>query len=161
VAVASRSGTGNKTSNGYLSLKADFTDPNSIPSLFDAVKTEFQTFPSIVIYNAATLTAPPEKDSVLSIPAQSVASDLNVNTISPYVAAQQAVKGWETLSKDIKKTFIYTGNSANVAIIPVPMFLNLGIGKSASAFWIGVADGAYSAKGYRYVLDQPNLDSLP
>jgi NAD(P)-dependent dehydrogenase (short-subunit alcohol dehydrogenase family) len=149
VAVVSRSGSGSKTANGFLSLKADFTKPDSIPALFDAVKTEFHTAPSVVIYNAAALTNPPDKDSVLSISADSVASDLNVNTISPYVAAQQAVSGWATLPKETKKTFIYTGNITNVSIVPMPMMLDLGMGKAASAFWIGVADATYSGRGFR------------
>ncbi|KAJ8098114.1 hypothetical protein POJ06DRAFT_200426 [Lipomyces tetrasporus] len=150
VAVASRSGTGTKTAKGFLSLKADFTMPDSIPALFDAVKTEFHAAPSVVVYNAATLTPPPDKDSVLSVSAESVASDLNVNTVSPYVAAQQALRGWETLSQETKKTFIYTGNIMNVSVVPMPLFLNLGIGKSASAFWIGLADASYSAQGFRF-----------
>jgi NAD(P)-dependent dehydrogenase (short-subunit alcohol dehydrogenase family) len=149
VAVASRSGSGTKTAKGFLSLKADFTKPDSIPALFDAVKTEFHTSPSVVVYNAAALTNPPDKDSALSISAESVALDLNVNTISPYVAAQQAVSGWETLPKDPKKTFIYTGNITNVSILPMPLMLDLGMGKSASAYWIGVADATYSARGFR------------
>lgn len=151
VAVASRQGTGAKTDKGYLSLNADFTKPDSIPALFDAVKTEFHVAPNIIVYNAAALTPPPDEDSALSISAEKVASDLSVNTISPYVAAQQAIRGWETLSKETKKTFIYTGNMLNHLILPVPMMLNLGVGKSASAYWIGVADTTYSAKGYRCV----------
>lgn len=143
VAVASRKGTGTKTAEGYLSVQADFTKPDSIPAVFDAVKTEFHTSPTVVIYNAAALTPPPDKDSIFSIPAGNVASDLNVNTVSPYVAAQQAVKGWETLPQGTKTTFIYTGNIMNVSIVPMPLMLDLGMGKSASAFWIGVADVTY------------------
>jgi hypothetical protein len=105
VAVASRSGSGTKTAKGFLSLKADFAKPDSIPALFDAVKKEFHASPSVVVYNAAALKNPPDKDSVLSVLADRVALDLNVNTISPYVAAQQAVNGWETLPKETKKTF--------------------------------------------------------
>ncbi|KAI1179917.1 NAD(P)-binding protein [Nemania sp. FL0916] len=150
VAVTSRSGTGKTTSEGYLSLQADLTKPESIPALFAAVKAEFHSTPSAVIYNAAALTAPPEKESALSIPTESVTADLNVNTVSPYVAAQQAVAGWAELPKDVKKTFIYTGNALNTLVIPVPLFTNLGMGKAASAFWIGVADGTYSAQGYRF-----------
>ncbi|KAI1144309.1 hypothetical protein F5Y05DRAFT_407706 [Hypoxylon sp. FL0543] len=150
VAVASRSGSGTKTAEGVLSLKADFANPDSVPALFDAVKAEFQSFPNVVVYNAASITPPPDKDSVLSIPAESVASDLNINTISPYVAAQQAIRGWETLPKETKKSFIYTGNILNVSILPLPHYLNLGMGKSASAFWIGVADASYSARKFRF-----------
>jgi NAD(P)-dependent dehydrogenase (short-subunit alcohol dehydrogenase family) len=139
VAIASRKGTGSTNEKGFLSLKADFTKPDSVPALFDAVKTEFQTFPSVVIYNAAALTPPPDKESVLSIAGENVALDLNVNTVSPYVAAQQAIRGWKTLPKETKKTFIYTGNISNVSIVPMPMTIDLGMGKAASAYWIGVA----------------------
>jgi NAD(P)-dependent dehydrogenase (short-subunit alcohol dehydrogenase family) len=149
VAVASRSGSGTKTPNSFFSFKADFAKPDSIPAIFEAVKNEFHAAPSVIIYNAAALSNPPDKDSVLSISADSVSADLNVNTISPYVAAQQAVKGWETLPKLTKKTFIYTGNIMNISIVPMPMMLDLGMGKSASAFWIGLADAMYSPKGFR------------
>ena len=149
VAIASRKGTNTKTAEGYFSLKADFVKPDSVPALFDAVRTESRNFPSVVVYNAAALTPPSDNDSVLSISADNIASDLNVNTISPYVAAQQAIAGWDNMPKDTKKTFIYTGNIMNVSIVPMPMMMDLGIGKSASAYWIGVADTLYSAKGYR------------
>ena len=149
VAVASRSGSGTKTAKEFLSLRADFTKPDSIPALFDAVRTEFHTFPSVVVYNAAALTNPSDKDSLFSISAESVVLDLNVNTISAYVAAQQAISGWETLPKETKKTFIYTGNIMNVSIVPMPLMLDLGMGKSASAFWIGLADAMYSGRGFR------------
>jgi hypothetical protein len=119
------------------------------PPLFDAVKAEFHTSPSVVIYNAAALTNPPDKDFIFSISAESVTLDLNVNNISPYVTAQQAVSGWETLPEETKKTFIYKGNIMNVSIISMPLMLDLGMDKSASAFWIGLADATYSARGFR------------
>ncbi|KAI0911419.1 NAD(P)-binding protein [Ustulina deusta] len=150
VAVTSRRAAGGKTPEGYLSLTADLSKPDSIPALFDAVKAEFDSPPSVVVYNAASLTPPPDKDAPLSIPVDSVTSDLNINTVSPYVAAQHAVAGWETLPADAKKAFIYTGNVLNLQVIPLPVFTNLGMGKSASAFWLAVADAAYSARGYRF-----------
>lgn len=149
MAIVSRKGNDTKITEGILSLKADFSKPDSIPALFEAVKAEFHTSPSVVIYNAAVLTPPPAKDSLFSISAESVASDLNVNTVSPYVAAQQAVLGWETLPKEIKKTFIYTGNIMNVSVVPMPMMLDLAMGKSASASWIGIADAMSADKGAR------------
>lgn len=148
VAIASRSGTGGKTPEGFLSLKVDLAEPESIPGLFDAVKTEFNTAPNVVVYNGAALT-PPKEDSLLSVPHEALASDLNTNTVSPYVAAQQAIKGWETLPKEVKKTFIYTGNKSNVSLMPMPITMTLGVGKSASAYWIGLADTMYLAQRYR------------
>ncbi|KAL4884404.1 hypothetical protein BJY04DRAFT_8034 [Aspergillus karnatakaensis] len=150
VAVASRKGTGDKTPEGYLSLAADFSNPNSVPTLFDSVQKSFGAAPAVVVYNAASLTPPPEQDSALSIPSDRLAGDLNVNTVSPYVAAQKAVEGWSTLPGDVKKTFIFTGNILNVRPIPLPLFLTLGVGKSATSYWIGTADQTYKARGYRF-----------
>lgn len=147
VAVASRSGT--SPSPDYLALQADFADPSSIPPLFAAVRAEFNAAPSVVVYNAANYTAPLDDASALSIPVGGVVADLNVNTVSPYVAAQQAVLGWETLPREAKKTFIFTGNILNTLVFPLPALLSLGVGKAASAYWIGVADATYKAKGYR------------
>jgi NAD(P)-dependent dehydrogenase (short-subunit alcohol dehydrogenase family) len=147
VATVSRSGT--KTVDGVLSLKGDFTKPDSIPALFEAVKAEFHAAPSVVIYNAATFSMPPVQDSMFSITAETIEADMVVNTVSPYVAAQQAVSGWETLPKDAKRTFIYTGNASNRSVAPMPMMMTLGMGKSASAYWVGLADAMYSPKGAR------------
>lgn len=148
VAITSRSASAGKTTEGYLSVKADLSNPSSISAVFDAVKAEFQSPPSVVVYNAAALT-PPADDTLFSIPADSVAADLNVNTVSAYAAAQEAVKGWEGLPQNTNKLFIFTGNMQNKAVIPMPLMLNLGIGKSASAYWIGAADRLYSGHGYR------------
>lgn len=149
VAIASRKGTDSKTAEGFFSVKADFASPESIPAVFDTVKHALHAAPSVVIYNAPSLTPPPAQDSIFSIPAARFAHDLDVNTVSAYAAAQQAVAGWETLPKEAKKTFIYTGNILNVAVLPVPLMLDLGVGKAASAYWVGVADMTLSAKGYR------------
>lgn len=148
VAIASRSGSGSTNAGGFLSLKADFTKPEKIRPLFERVKSEFGAFPSVVIYNAAALT-PPLKEVMFSIPAENFEADLKINSVSSYVAAQEAVKGWETLPKETKKSFIYTGNILNTTILPTPMMTTLGVGKSASAYWIGTADALYSKDGYR------------
>lgn len=151
IALVSRKKTGARTTEGYLSLQADFSDPDAIPPVFEAVKKDLGAAPSVVIYNAAGFTPPPDKDSVLSIPSDRFASDLNLNTVSPYVAAQESLKGWRTLPEDTKKTFIYTGNKSNVAILPMAMTLTLGVGKAASAYWLGSADNAYFGQGIRCV----------
>ncbi|CAH0043712.1 unnamed protein product [Clonostachys solani] len=162
IVVTSRHGTGAKTPEGYLSYKADFSKPESIPSVFDAIKSELKASPSVVVYNAAAATTPPNQDSVLSLPLDNFNSDLNVNTVSPYVAAQQAVLGWETLPADTKKSFIYTGNILNISILPVPFVLTLGTGKAASAFWLGLSDATYAAKGFRFFYaDERNEDGTP
>jgi NAD(P)-dependent dehydrogenase (short-subunit alcohol dehydrogenase family) len=149
VAVVSRSGSGTKNDKGFLSFKADLANPDSVPALFDAVKAEFDAAPNVVVYNAAAATNPPDKESVFSISAESVILDLNVNTVTPFVVGQEAVRAWETLPKGTKKTFIYTGNVQNVSVLPVPLLMSLGIGKAGSAYWIGVADATSATRGFR------------
>jgi NAD(P)-dependent dehydrogenase (short-subunit alcohol dehydrogenase family) len=151
VATASRKATEGKVAEGYLSIKADMSKPSSIPAVFDAVKAEFHTAPSVVVYNAAAFT-PPTADDLFSIPVESLADNLNTNTVSVYAAAQEAVKGWESLPKNVKKVFIYTGNKQNTGIGPIILTATLGIGKSASAYLVGAADTQYSKLGYRCVL---------
>ncbi|KAH8587465.1 hypothetical protein B0O99DRAFT_526755, partial [Bisporella sp. PMI_857] len=114
------------------------------------LKAEFHASLIVVAYNAAALMSLPDKDSIFSVLTESVALDLDVGTISPYVAAQQAVTGWEMLPKETRKTSMYTGNIMNISIMPMPLVLDLGIGKSASALWIGLADTTYSARGFRF-----------
>jgi NAD(P)-dependent dehydrogenase (short-subunit alcohol dehydrogenase family) len=151
VAIVSRSGSGASTASaeGFLSLKADFTDPGSIPALFTAVEKEFYASPTVVVYNAGARTVPPIEDDMFSNSAENVVSDFNVNVLSAYVAAQQAVLGWKKLPTEAKKTFIYTGNIMNTVVIPIAAAMNLGIGKSASSYWIGLADKMYQGQGYR------------
>lgn len=69
-----------------------------------------------------------------------------------YAAAQAAVAGFDTLSSDENKTFIYTGNYLNLH--PLPLFTNLGVGKAASAHLIAVLSQSYPQKGYKYVNPQ-------
>jgi NAD(P)-dependent dehydrogenase (short-subunit alcohol dehydrogenase family) len=149
VAVAARQGNNTKDDQGVLSLKADFNDPNSIPDLFKTVESEFNTFPSVIIYNAVALTPPQNNSSPLSIPPEALANNLNVNVISPFVAAHVASEGWSKLDSATNKVFIYTGNIQNQVVLPVPLMLSLGIGKAAAGHWIEFADKAFSPKGYR------------
>lgn len=73
VAIVLRKGTNSINEKGYLSLQADFanTDPSILASVFDKVKSEFKEAPSIVVYNAGSITPPPDADSALSIPSAS------------------------------------------------------------------------------------------
>lgn len=149
VAIASRKGTNSRNTNGFLSIKVDLAHVASVKMVFDAVKAEFGAAPSFIVYNAATMTPPPVENLIFSIPPESVASDLVVNTISPFAAARQAVEEWATLPHEAAKVFVYTGNISNVKVVPFPMTLTLGVGKSASSYWLGMADTTYSAQGYR------------
>ncbi|KAJ4354695.1 uncharacterized protein N0V89_006432 [Didymosphaeria variabile] len=150
VAITSRKAADGKAAEGYLSVKADLSNPSSLSAVFDAVKAEFQSAPSVIVYNAAALT-PPAGDDLFSIPTESLATDLNTNTVSVYAAAKEAIKGWETLTGDTKKVFIYTGNKLNTWIAPMLLTTTLGVGKSATSYLLGAADTRYSKQGYRWV----------
>ena len=85
----------------------------------------------------------------LSVPLASFTHDLNVNVTSAFAAAQQATVVFEKLPDSAPKTFIFTGNIMNETIIT--RFLDLGVGKSATAHIIKAAAAAYADQGFKYV----------
>ena len=101
---------------------------------------------------AATATlvegADPLSLSSKTLTIDDVERDLNGNTTSVLVAAQQAVLGFKDLPKTASRTFIYTGNILNVK--PLPALLDLGMGKAASAHLIMASAAAYGeAQGFK------------
>ena len=93
----------------------------------------------------------------LSAPIDEVQRDANVNTVSPYAAAQEAVKGFDTLPKEVKKTFFLTGNKTNVIVVPA--FVSLGMSKNASWYMIQCLVESYRDLDYRfYFVDQRAAD---
>jgi hypothetical protein len=93
---------------------------------------------------AATLN---EAKDPLSLPLSDFTRDLNINTTSAFVAAQQAVLGFEQLPQSASRTFVYTGNVLNTTII-APL-MDQGVGKSATAHIIQSAAAAYTDRGYK------------
>ena len=86
----------------------------------------------------------------LSLQLSDFSRDLQVNTTSAFVAAQQAVSAFEQLPDSASMTFIYTGNIMNTK--PLGPLLDLGVGKSATAHIIQAAAAAYKERGFKYVL---------
>jgi len=111
VAVASRSGNNKRTEDRYFFIKADFSHSSSVPATFEAVNAEFGVAPSVVVYNAYSLTPPPKEDELFSVSTDVFATDMAVNTVSAYSAAAEAVGVWGSLPQDAQRTFIYTGSS--------------------------------------------------
>jgi len=95
---------------------------------------------------AATFTPP--KDP-LSVSLDTFVNNLNINTTSAFVAAQQAALGFAELPETASKTFLYTGNILNEIIIP--RMLDQGAGKSATAHIIHSAAEGYKEKGFKQV----------
>jgi NAD(P)-dependent dehydrogenase (short-subunit alcohol dehydrogenase family) len=149
VALAARSATNGTSSDGHLSIKADLSEPNAIPSIFAKVKESLGASPSTVIYNAAALTPPPNAENIFSLPEDALEKDLKLMNTNAFAAAREAVAGFEALPAETKKAFIYTGNCLNNKILPVPALVTLGVGKSAAAYWIGLASATFASKGYK------------
>lgn len=93
----------------------------------------------------------------LSFAVEDFAERLNINTVSVYAAAKEAVAGFDTLPAEAAKTFIYTGNKLNLEVQPA--LLDLGVGKAATAYLIASWAKTHTEKGYRCV--QPIIPSSP
>lgn len=94
------------------------------------------------------MTPNPPNDP-LSLQLADFNKDFNINTVSAFVAAQQAATGFAQLPDSAAKTFIYTGNILNTGVI-IPPLLDLGVGKAATAHIIQSAAAAYKDRGYKY-----------
>ncbi|KAH6884484.1 hypothetical protein B0T10DRAFT_539882 [Thelonectria olida] len=158
VALAARSVKEEDSTADQLHIKGDFSDPESITSIFSKVKSHFGT-PHVVVYNAASVT-PQNAQTPLAVPLKDFTRDLTINTTSTFVAAQQAIAGFEDLPESASRTFIYTGNCTNVS--PIVPLLTLGVGKSATASIIQVAAEGYKEKGFKfYYADERKADGSP
>lgn len=93
------------------------------------------------------MTPSPPNDP-FAVPLASFKRDTNINVTSAFVAAQQAVLGFADLPADAAKSFFYTGNILNVAILP--SFMDAGTGKSAAAHMMRAAAAAYKDREYKY-----------
>ncbi|KAI4262640.1 MAG: hypothetical protein L6R42_002182 [Xanthoria sp. 1 TBL-2021] len=154
VALASRTAKEESTEDG-INISSDLSDPESVVNLFSKVK-ESLGLPSVVVYNAGAATSNDAKDP-LSLPLADFIRDLNINTTSAFVAAQQAVSAFKQLPDSASKTFIYTGNILNTTIM-APL-MDLGVGKSATAHIIQSAAAAYAERGFKfYYADERKAD---
>ncbi|KAI4859008.1 NAD(P)-binding protein [Hypoxylon rubiginosum] len=148
VAVASRT---QKLDPKYRHYTFDASKPETVPALFEHVSADIGV-PSVVIYNtyaAGTTDADKPFDSDLDL----FQKNLNINTISGYVAAREAVKGFDKLGSSglgpAGGTFIFTGNLLNVGVFPG--HVAFGMAKSAAAHMIQhLALVAFHDKPYKF-----------
>ncbi|KAL6923973.1 hypothetical protein ACHAPO_006593 [Fusarium lateritium] len=158
VAVAARSVKEADSTDTHLNIPSNFTKTNDIVNAFDKVKKEFG-IPSVVVYNASAGNFSPAKDP-FDIPFEDFNSNMTINIRSPFIAAQQAVAGFAQLPESASRTFIYTGNVLNVAMLP--QFMAAGIGKSGAAHMIWNASAAYKDSGYKfYYVDERKPEGGP
>ncbi|KFY07590.1 hypothetical protein V492_07005 [Pseudogymnoascus sp. VKM F-4246] len=146
VALAARSLKEADSTDNQLNITCDFTNTNDVVNAFKRVNKVFG-IPSVVVYNVSASTFTPAEDP-FALQLADLNRDVTVNVTSAFVAAQQAVSGFAQLPASASKTFIYTGNILNVAIIP--RFLDQGIGKSGGAHMIWAASAAYKDRGFKF-----------
>ncbi|EPS45575.1 hypothetical protein H072_468 [Dactylellina haptotyla CBS 200.50] len=146
VALVSRTSKESENTAEQVNIQGDFSDPSSVADAFAKVKSLLGT-PSVVVYNAASLTRS-QPAAPLAISVADFTRDLNINTVSPFVAAQHAAQGFEELPESASKTFIFTGNILNTAVMPA--LFDLGVGKSATSHIVQMAATAYKDKGFKF-----------
>ncbi|RYP60692.1 hypothetical protein DL769_007996 [Monosporascus sp. CRB-8-3] len=170
VALVSRQGgdAPARTPEGYLKIRADLADADAYAGIYSSVREILGGMPSVVVFNAASVTPAAEPGNMFSVPLDGFQRDFDVSVKGAYVAAREAYRLWSSESESgandggTKRQFIFTGNMLARAILPVPDFATLGIAKSASAFWLGLADKLYKEKGFRFfVADQRVAGGAP
>ncbi|KAF9882152.1 short-chain dehydrogenase [Colletotrichum karsti] len=161
VAVVSRSNPSPPAldpSTSHLRIRADLAIPSQVADAFAAVRSHFGKPPRVVVYNAATISQPPDAENLLSLDVGQLEHDVRVNATGAYVAAQRAVEAWKEVGEEGGR-FVFTGNRLNVKPEPVPVFLSLGVAKSQAWWWLGAADGFFKGKGWRFFYaDERNAD---
>ncbi|RYP05200.1 hypothetical protein DL764_003980 [Monosporascus ibericus] len=163
VALVSRQGSDGdaptRTPEGYLKIRADLADAEAYAGIYSSVREALGGVPSVVVFNAASLTPAAEPGNMFSVPLDGFQRDFDLSVKGAFVAAREAYRLWSSESEandgGVKKQFIMTGNKLARSILPNPNFTTLGLAKSASAYWIGLADKLYREKGFRFfVADQ-------
>ncbi|KAK9381409.1 uncharacterized protein V2V93DRAFT_358703 [Kockiozyma suomiensis] len=155
VALASRSLNEADSTANSLHIPSDFANPDDVVNAFKKVTNVFG-IPSVVVYNAsAGMLTPPEDP--FALPLTTFTRDMTISVNSAFIAAQQAVLGFAQLPASSSRTFIYTGNILNVALIP--SFLHGGVGKSGGAHMMWAASAAYKDRGFKfYYADERKAD---
>lgn len=164
IATVSRTAKTHDGEPGQAKFEVDLSQPSSIADVFAKVKATVG-IPSVVIYNGDFQY--PQPDSIghpltivqaakgtkneasdpLAVSVADFTSDLNVNTISVFAAAQESVKAFQQLPDTASRTFIYTGNCLNT--MTMARIFTGGVGKSASAHLVQSAAAAYADRGYK------------
>ncbi|KAI1097743.1 NAD(P)-binding protein [Jackrogersella minutella] len=158
VAVASRTP---KLDAKFRHYVFDGSKPETLPAVFEKVSADLGV-PSVVIYNAYKGKVETADNPFGDIDLDTFKENLGINTLSPFVAVQEAIKGFEKLGPSglgpAGGTFIFTGNITNVSAIPG--FLVFGMQKSATASMIqNLALASYPDKPYKfYFTDERRSD---
>ncbi|KAH9893102.1 NAD(P)-binding protein [Xylariomycetidae sp. FL2044] len=165
VAIASR--TEKPELSKYKFFAYDAEKPDTTVDLFCKVRAEVGV-PSVVIYNAYNSSNSQFGSSIAfqAGDAESLQRMMNPNALSPYIAAREAVGGFEELHAAGKlgnegATFIYTGNALDSTAAPGMMLFGLGKGVGANMIR-HLALGSFMDKPYKfYYGDERHPDGRP
>ncbi|OCL06394.1 hypothetical protein AOQ84DRAFT_432630 [Glonium stellatum] len=139
-------------------IAADLSsDPSNIARIFEEVEKELGV-PTVVVYNAYSLTFAADDNDPFTVDPSSFAKDIAVNATSAYAAAAAFAK---LPPSPHPKVFIHTGNMQFSLV--VPQTFSLGVGKSAMAYVIETAANVYGKagngeKGYWYFADERTVN---
>ncbi|KAJ4415450.1 hypothetical protein N0V82_007321 [Gnomoniopsis sp. IMI 355080] len=158
---SSSSSAPSSDSTPLLRIQADLSDTSAVLSVFTQLSAADWPVPSVVIWNAANVTQPAASDpgNPLEVPLEEFDRDLGLMVRSPYIAAREAVRMWKKKMEAEREreagigrngTFILTGNLLPRKILPVPSLVDLGVGKSAANYWVGLSDATFRKDGIRF-----------
>jgi hypothetical protein len=99
----------------------------------------------IIAADRVTLDA---EDPLTSATVEDTIRLFNINTLSPLIAAQEAVKGFKQLPASASRTYIATGNLLSTNAYP--SVLTFGMTKTALAHLIWGSSIAYEKQGFRF-----------
>ena len=135
MALASRKASNIDIGSGSsIHIPVDLSQPNTVPNVFETVKSKFGESPSVVVYNGAMFAGNDAADPLSNFDYDAYQNSVNINASSVLLALQQAVLGFKSLGSEHSKTFIFTGNFLNVKFLPG--MLTFGLTKNATAYAI-------------------------
>lgn len=150
IALVARSLDEGLQHNGYYHFRADFSDPECIPEVFEKVKQKVG-IPTVVVYNAVQYSLDDPADPFASLAPESVSkfhTAIAVNGTTPLIALHHAITSFRLLPPGTAgKTFIFTGNILNHS-----QFKNrlcFGTAKTLCAYGIRFASVAYAKDGLK------------
>ncbi|TAQ91473.1 hypothetical protein B7494_g164 [Chlorociboria aeruginascens] len=141
-----------------VAITADISSPAAIKPIFDEVREKLGV-PDVVVYNAYGNAM---SQSPWLVPLADFEKNLALNTTSVYAAIHECISSWEeakTPGNGVGKTFIYTGNRLNIE--PMPLFMSMGVGKTATAQLIRTLTIGFAGKYRFYYADERKANGAP
>ncbi|KAI8243061.1 hypothetical protein K4K57_010330 [Colletotrichum sp. SAR 10_99] len=110
-------------STSFLRVRADLSVPAQVSAAFAVVRSHFGgAAPRVVVYNAATVSQPPDEENLLSLDVGTVEGDLRVNALGAFFYADERKEDGSgaggDLGADSHGKFYLELAEGNVAALP-------------------------------------------